>query len=210
MRKKAIILTAFLLFLLISGVIGLSMERNLVIAVDSELSNQCAYIINDAVEYALAENAEIADLPVVEKTAEGMISYVSVNSMTLNRFSMDVMKILEDEVRGLKNLKIPIPIGNLLFSKMLSGKGPMISFEAYPVGGIDIAFDPVLEDAGINQVLFHMDLKVTTEIVSMVGFREHHKDITRTVPVCDIIIVGKVPETYANLPAETDFLNLLP
>ena len=98
MRKKIIITAMFLLFLLFCIVTGVSIEKNIGVVIGSELGNQCTFIINNAVEHALSENIDIADIPMVEKTEQGLISYVSVNNMKLNRFSMDVMSILEDEI----------------------------------------------------------------------------------------------------------------
>jgi len=210
MKKRVFLVVVLFVIAAFCILMRVGIDRNFGISLESELGNQCAYIINDAVQHALAENGNIADMLVVEKNAQGIISYMYVDSTVLNTFSLDVMAVLEDAVTGLGNMRLQVPIGNLIFSQMLSGKGPCIEVEAYPVAGIDVDFESSLKNAGINQVLFHMEMKTMIKMESVFGFRRFTADIEREVPVCDIIIVGNVPETYANLPAETDFLNLVP
>lgn len=210
MKKRLFVISGFVIFLVISFLLRIGIERNFTMSIESELGNQCVYIINDAVQYALAENGSISDVVSAEKTDQGVISYLSVDSAVLNQFSLDAMKILEDSARGLSAIELKIPLGNLFFSQFFSGKGPMITIEAYPVGGIGIDFESEISSAGINQVVYHMDMRTQVQMETIFGFRRISADIDRRVPVCDVIIVGNVPETYANLPAETDFLNLVP
>lgn len=184
--------------------------KNYSVVINSTLGNECAYIINDAVDHAVRNGGNLSEMLTVEKNETGVISYVYCDHTVLNRLSLDAMEILEDEMYGLKNIPMEVPLGNLLGSQLLSGKGPKLRMQAYPQGGIDITFHSELTSAGVNQVLFHLDMKVCVEMETVFGLKHYFKAVERTVPVCDIVIVGNVPETYANLPAETDFLNLVP
>jgi sporulation protein YunB len=184
--------------------------KNYSVALNSTLGNECTYIINNAVDQAMRKSGNLTEMLTVEKNETGVISYVYCDHSILNRLSLDTMEVLEDEMIGLKNIRMQIPLGNLLGSGLLSGKGPKLRAEAYPNGGIYIDFQSSLSEAGINQVLFHLDMRVSVEMETVFGLRHFLQRIERAVPVCDIVIVGNVPQTYANLPAETDFLNLVP
>lgn len=177
---------------------------------NSNLGNECAYIINDAVQYAVAHAGNLAEMLTVEKNDTGVLSYVYLDNTVLNQMSLKIIDVLENEMTGLRNIPLEIPLGNLISSQFFSGKGPMLQAEAYPQGGIDISYQSNLTNGGINQVLFSLDLHVTVEMESVFGFYHYVQTVERNVPVCNIVIVGNVPETYANLPADTDFLNLVP
>lgn len=128
----------------------------------------------------------------------------------LNELSLDVMEILESEMNGLQNIRLEMPLGNLISSRFLSGRGPMLAAQAYPQGGINIDYRSQLTEGGINQVLFHLDMVITVQMESIFGLHHYSRTMERAVSVCDVVIVGNVPDTYANLPADTDFLNLVP
>jgi len=209
--KIKIAIIAFLGMLLIfAGVFGYSFLKNYSVALNSTLGNECAYMINDAVSKAIAETGNLTEILHVEKNEVGVISYVSVDPVLLNRLTLSTVDRLKDEMTGLQNIPLSIPIGNMTGWALLAGRGPELKAEAFPRGGIDIDYETELREAGINQVHFHLDMNVSTEMETVFGLRHFYQKIERKVAVCDIVIVGDIPETYANLPAETDFLNLVP
>ena len=210
MRRKLLLFAALCILLFFIGVFMAAFTKNYKVALNSTLGNECVYIINEAVQYAMQKNGNLTEILDVEKNETGVISCVSVDHGMLNQLSLYAMEVLKDEMIGLTNIELSVPLGNMLGSEFLSGRGPVIRAEAFPQGGIGISYQTRFSDAGINQVLFHLEMVVKVEMETVFGLRHFYQSVERSVPVCDVVIVGNVPETYANLPAETDFLNLVP
>ncbi len=193
-----------------AAAVSISLDKNIELGTEAELRNACAVLINDAIEKACAETPGLADIIDVEKDSDGTVSVVNVKSSVLNEFSLNAVAGLQEAINELENVQIYIPAGNIFLSRIFAGRGPMLRVSAYPLSSCELKYSSSFTEKGINQSLFSLYANVEMKAAARMGIYTHSFDVSRTVPVCEIIIVGRVPQTYANITDSGDFLNLVP
>ena len=74
---------------------------------------------------------------------------------------------------------------------------------------INIGYNTEFESAGINQSKYKVYLHVKTETRLLVPFMSEKFTTENTVLIAEAVIVGDVPQTYANIPKDemSDFIS---
>ena len=67
-----------------------------------------------------------------------------------------------------------------------------------------------LRSSGINQCIYSVDLILTAHLQLVLGGRAQVIEVTGRNPICQTVIVGRVPQVYTNVANEDDMLNLIP
>ena len=100
--------------------------------------------------------------------------------------------------------------GDLSGLSLLCGSGPKLTAGFSPVGSITAETVSSLSSAGINQSIYSIDLILTARIRLVIGGRAKIISVRGSNPICQTVIVGKVPQVYTNVANEDDMLNLIP
>ena len=95
-------------------------------------------------------------------------------------------------------------------SQLFNGMGPLILIRVTPVGAVGSDFRTEIEAAGINQVRYKAYIVLNAQMDIMVGTSRQNVQVSNEVLISDVILVGTVPEMYADLGNTKSFLNLLP
>ncbi|MBO4847865.1 MAG: sporulation protein YunB [Clostridia bacterium] len=122
------------------------------------------------------------------------------------RITADAQERLSDAGR----VGVGVELGTLSGAALLSGRGPEIEVCFRPAGAVGYGVAPRLVSAGINQSLFTVDLTLRAEIVLLLAGRDERVEVEGTVPLCQTVVVGRVPQVYTNVANEDDMLNLIP
>ena len=92
--------------------------------------------------------------------------------------------------------------GNFTGNKLISGYGPDIRVKVIPVGTVTTDFKTEFISAGINQTRHRIYLEAKTQVKVVIPLTTSTKEVKAQIPICETIIVGEVPESYVNVPAE--------
>ena len=171
-----------------------SMEMAVSDAVDLVVLN-----VNDSVNQRMKQEDMSYDRFVtLEKNAEGGVSAIKTNMAEINALSTD---ILSDIVgRGERRvLEVDVPLGNLLGSSLLLGKGPPVPLDIIMLTSSRIDFRNDLESAGINQTKHRIVFEITVEIDVLIPWDVASAVVHSDVLIAETVIVGAVPETYISL-----------
>ena len=76
-------------------------------------------------------------------------------------------------------------------------------------GTVSVDFKTSFESAGINQTRHRIYLEAKTQVKVVIPLTTSTKEVKAQIPICETIIVGEVPESYINVPAEI-VPNMLP
>ena len=117
---------------------------------------------------------------------------------------------MNKKLDDMRKVKVCVPLGSVFFSKMFSGSGPDVNINVFTTASVSVEYESEFSAAGINQTIFTLYVKTNTDMRSRTGFFVNNINVERKTAVCNIIIVGRVPQTYANLLQGGDFLNLVP
>ena len=94
--------------------------------------------------------------------------------------------------------KLSIPIGNVLGSSLLLGKGPEIPVDITMLSSSHVDFQNELSDAGINQTKHQIKLEVVIDIDVIMPWQTVSTQVVSEILIAETVILGDVPETYLN------------
>lgn len=103
-----------------------------------------------------------------------------------------------------------VELGTVSGLSLLTGRGPRMGIRFTPLGSVKGDIISSLRSSGINQSLFTVELKLTASVRVILAGHDETVTVKTTVPLCETVVVGKVPQVYTNVANEDDMLNLIP
>ena len=133
----------------------------------------------------------------LDRDNDGEIVAIMMNMSRVNDLSS---AMLSDVVSAADSgqLDLHIPVGDLLGSNLLLGRGPEIPVLVTMLTSSCADFRNDLSSAGINQTKHQILLELIVDIDVLLPWEVLSTQIVSEVLVAETIIVGKVPETYMN------------
>ena len=200
-EKKAV---AFTFFVIIGLCIALILSGNFLKNISGEMAisdatDMITAIINDKINEKMSEGQYTYDYFVSMQTdAQGNITAISANMARINTLSSE---ILQEVIASTNNgmLDINIPLGNLLGSNLLLGRGPDIPVKVVMLTSSYADFRNELVSAGINQIKHQIILEVKVQIDVLMPWEVKSTEVVSEVLIAETVIVGKVPDAYLNV-----------
>lgn len=165
--------------------------QNIAKSVATQISNEQATIVMSRYSYD--------DLCNISKDANGNISMISSNVITINEIISDVAIKIQEELNKKENSSFKIKLGSLTGTRILSGRGPNIDVKLQIIGNLDTDLRSEFEEAGINQTLHRMYLQVECNVIILTPFKTTEEKIINQVLLAEAVIIGTTPNTYYNL-----------
>ena len=134
----------------------------------------------------------------LEKDNSGLVTAIKSNMSEINLLSSE---LLSDIVgRGDRRvLEVSIPLGNLMGSSILMGKGPDVPLEIIMLTSSRVDFRNDLTSAGINQTKHRIIFELTLEIDVLIPWDMVTTVVKSDVLIAETVIVGGVPQTYITM-----------
>ena len=196
-RRCILLLSAAILLIVISTSLylrRLSSEIAMSDAVDA-----VTLAINNCVAEILNERDYGYDWFVtLEKDAEGNITAITANTAHINALSAELQRAIAKSADNQK-LDIRIPLGNLLGSNLLLGRGPDVPVEIIMLTSSFVRFDNDLISTGINQSRHMITLKAEVDIDILIPWATMSTKVESDVLIAETLIVGRVPQTYVSV-----------
>ena len=163
----------------------------------TQVANATSDLINDAIDSQM-ENGNIQYDRIVyfEKDLNGRITALKTNMSEVNRLKTAILNIINDEILAMDTSQIHIPLGSLLLPELFSGKGPGIPVRVLSIRNSDASFESNFAEAGINQTLQQLTMKIQVDVAVLVLGKTNQFTISSQVVVAETIIVGQVPEMF--------------
>ncbi|MFR3290420.1 MAG: sporulation protein YunB [Lachnospiraceae bacterium] len=198
--KLAIIimlLAAVLVSVVIRGSIYLrELSCSMVLSDATDLMTLC---INDTISRKLAsEDYDYDYFVTLEHDENGNVTAVRANMARINAMSSELLSDIVKAADG-GELSLAIPIGNLLGSSLLLGRGFDIPVDITMLSSSRVDFKNDLISAGINQTKHQMKLDVVIDIDVIMPWRTVSTQVVSEILIAETVIVGKVPQTYLDM-----------
>lgn len=195
-----ILITVLLISVFIFGFKAVSYLRRLTGEMAmSDAIDMVTLAVNNTVNRIMAEGDYTNDYFVsIEKDVNGNVAAISANMSRINAVSAQV---LSEVVSAAQNgvLDIKVPLGNLLGSNILMGKGPEVPVEVITLTSSYIDIENEIISTGINQAKHKIILKVDVDIDILIPWDVLTTRVESNVLIAETVIVGKVPETYVDV-----------
>lgn len=161
--------------------------------VSSTVNRLVAQAVNDAVN---SGDIQYENLISFEKDNNGKISALRSNISEFNRLQAFITQDVLTRLSNSGEATLSIPLGTLIGSALLAGRGPSFKVKMQTAGSCTAHFENQFTDAGINQtthsILLYVDVSVS---ILLPGFRTYTK-VSNAFSVAETVIVGAVPESY--------------
>ncbi len=157
----------------------------------------------------LSEAGEDRGLLSITKTGEESF-IITADTASLNDIASRAVMSAQEKISSMGRQGADIELGTVSGAALLSGTGPKLKVRFEPMGNVGFRVVSRLSSAGINQSLFSVDLVFEASVRMIIAGAERTAQIKTTVPVCETVVVGRVPQVYTNVANEEDMLNLIP
>lgn len=195
-----ILLFSILMIALLSALKGISFLGRLTSEMAmSDAMDMVIMAINETVRSTMAQSDYDYDYFVsMEKDTSGNITAVSANMAHINAVSAEILsKVIDASESG--KLDLRVPLGNLLGSSLLLGKGPDVPVEVITLTSSFVDIENELIATGINQAKHKIVLKINVDIDILIPWDVLSTRVESSVLIAETVIVGKVPETYVSV-----------
>jgi len=200
-EKKA---TLFLIFVIIALCIAVVFAGRFLKEISGQMalsnaSDTITAAINDKINEKMSEGQyDYNYFVTLQKDDVGNITAISANMARINTLSSEILQeVIAATNNGLEDIEIPL--GNLLGSNLLLGRGPNVPVKIIMLTSSYADFRNEIESAGINQVKHQIILEVRVQIDVMLPWEVKSTEVVSEVLIAETVLVGKVPDTYLNL-----------
>lgn len=171
------------------------LSRQMVLSDATDLMTLC---INDTISRKFAEEDYDYDYFVnLEYGADGSVTAVQTNMARINALSSELLSDIVHAADG-GQLSLSIPVGNVLGSSLLLGKGPELPVDITMLTSSHVDFRNELSDAGINQTKHQIKLDVVVDIDVIMPWQTISTQVVSEILIAETVILGDVPDTYLN------------
>jgi len=134
----------------------------------------------------------------LEKDSDGAVTAIKTNMSEINALSTDILSDIVGKGER-RVLEVDIPLGNLLGSSLLMGKGPDVPLEIIMLTSSRADLRNDLESVGINQSKHRIVIELKVEIDILIPWDMVTTVVYSDVLVAETVIVGGVPQTYISM-----------
>lgn len=175
-----------------------SLKPTIIALCDTEARNIATSTINNTVKEEFGSKISYDNMMDMKLDKEGNLVMIQANTVELNRIGSQISLAIQERIRNMKANSIKVPLGVMMKNDLFASYGPNINFKMKPVGSVTTSYRSEFQSQGINQTRHVIYVDVTTNIQVVIPLATSDIKVTTNIPVAESIIVGRVPDTYAN------------
>lgn len=144
------------------------------------------------------ESVTYDDLVTLGKNSQENVTSIETNMVKTNILKSEICTLAVSEIEKVKDYQLEIPLGALLGSDLLSGRGPHITVPISLTGRVEGEFQNDFSAAGINQTLHQVWMVLNAEIYILLPGGTTKTQVSSRVEMAQTVVVGLVPGTYVD------------
>ncbi|KMT22570.1 sporulation protein YunB [Clostridium cylindrosporum] len=195
---QIIIIVTILISLVTFYEIDRKLKPTLMTLCDTEARNAATSTINNTVREEFGSKISYDNMMDMRVDKDGNLVMIQANTVELNRIGSQISLAIQERIKDIGVRSVKIPLGVITQNDLFASYGPKISFKMKPVGSVATSYRSEFQAQGINQTRHIIYVDVTTSIQVIVPLATNSIKVTTNIPIAESIIVGKVPDTYAN------------
>jgi sporulation protein YunB len=139
------------------------------------------------------------NLVTVEKDSSGNISALITNMANANLLQSMITNEVIQKISDNFTADMRIPLGNIIGGTLFYGRGPLIPVKLKSVTNVSAIFENEFSSAGINQTRHQIKLKISVDVMVLIPGQELVDTVQTGMVIAETVVVGSVPENYANI-----------
>ncbi|MDP4153083.1 MAG: sporulation protein YunB [Bacillota bacterium] len=165
----------------------------------SRASTLAISLISKAVNEKLSEeNIKYSDVVKFEKDEKGNITALTTDTVKMNLLQAELSDCVIKKLQ-LDDIKVSVPIGNIINGELLTGRGPRIYFKLIPVSNVTTKISNLFTSAGINQTRLQIMLDVNVNMSVLLPISSTSTDVKTSICIAETVVVGAVPNSYTQV-----------
>ena len=157
-------------------------------------------VINKAVYDALNEKrVDFSSVIKVSYDDSNNVKSVETDSVFLGRLKLKIINNIADGFKNLDIDSVGIRLGSFIDNEFTYGRGPNIKFNYEMSNTVDCEYKSDFISVGINQTKHNFAIVFTTEVCIITPLFQTNTTFKSEVLINEMIIVGSVPSTYADI-----------
>ena len=133
------------------------------------------------------------EIVTIQRNENGDIAALTTDMVRMNRLRNQLLEELLDALGGLEDTTIQIPVGSLVDSELLWGRGPSIEVYSVAMGTVSAEFESEFSSAGVNQTLHKIWLSLSVPVKVLLPGAQLETQVDTRMCVAETVIVGQVP-----------------
>ena len=134
-----------------------------------------------------------------EKDNNGDITALKTDIIEINKLKNLLSVRIMNDLISMDTAELDIPIGTVIGTDLLVGKGPAINVNIVPVGSVETEIINEITSAGINQSRHQIMMKITADLTIITSMTNISTNVSTYICIAETVIVGDVPEAYTNV-----------
>lgn len=131
---------------------------------------------------------------------QGGILALTTDVAAVNGLRNQVSERVLAAVAGIDVHELGVPMGSLFDMDLAWAKGPAIRVHSLVAGTVQTRIHSQFTAAGINQTRHQIMLEVTVPLTILLPGISTQTEVSAVVCVAETVIVGRVPQTFLELP----------
>lgn len=152
-------------------------------------------LISSAVESTSAFSAPLVS---VSKGSDGVYG-IETDVKALSAIRAEATSAILNRLSDEKIMRFFVPLGSLVGSNLIAGRGSNVEIRLVPVGDITTDIKTEFITAGINQTLHKIVLRVRVSFDILAAGESLRVDVLSDIGLAETVIVGKVPDAYTSI-----------
>ncbi|KRQ87484.1 Sporulation protein YunB [Caloramator mitchellensis] len=204
-KLKIWIIFLFALTLSLISVIWINNELRptLLAYCDQEARRVATETINNSIKTEFSNKISYDDIMAIKTDKDGNIVMIQANTVELNVIGSQIALEVQKRIADIKSRTAEIPLSALTGIELLANLGPRIPFNMKPVGSVLTSYRSEFASAGINQTRHIVYLDCAASVQVIIPLARNTVTVSTSIPIAESIIVGKVPNTYAEINSDT-------
>lgn len=163
----------------------------------------CTRAINEAVKGTLESEAyQAAELVSLHQDSTGQVTSLSTDAGTLSRIKADITLSAVETLRIHGAGDLSVPMGTLMNSQLLMGRGPAIPFKVVPTAAAEVDIKSEFLPAGINQTVHRLSLQISVAADAILPGSKTPVETATTFILAETVLLGDVPDAYTNVTGD--------
>lgn len=138
----------------------------------------------------------------VERDEEGNIKYIEPDSRLINKLVLEFMGGVKEKYSMEDTQVVEVNLGVVTGSKILSQLPFTATIKVQPLSMTKFQYETEFETQGINQTRYCVYCTIQSTIRILAPFTNETAEINRRFLIAEAIVVGKVPDSYVQVPKE--------
>ncbi|MEG1758093.1 MAG: sporulation protein YunB [Oscillospiraceae bacterium] len=206
-RKYKAKLIALILIALIGWVLYFMME-NMKPVVKTICASQARILSTSAMNSAVvaelyALDVEYSKLVDIMRDTSGNIIAIETNAVEVNKIKAILTDAVNEKLKTIPDQNVRIPFGTLTGIQFLSGKGPAIRLKMTPSSYVESALINKFDTAGINQTRHQIMIEFKVTMTAILAPYSTSVNVTTNICIAETVIIGTVPEMFADLSGDS-------